>query len=65
MITKILGFLGTLIPILFPDKEFQPKRLGALIVCFGLALGAIALLGEESTKTALGVAEIFLELSED
>jgi len=27
----IFGFVGTLLPVVFPDNEFQPKRLGAVM----------------------------------
>ena len=65
VLQTLLGFAGTLVPVLFPDKEFRPKRAAAVLVSFVVAIVAIKFLGVEGTEVALEVAEGFLELAEE
>ena len=65
ILRSLLGFAGTLIPVLFPDKEFRPKRAVAVLVSFVVAIVAIKYLGVEGTTEALEIAEGFLELTEE
>lgn len=63
MVKTILSFAGSLIPVLFPDKEFQPKRLGAVVV-IGLLLGAsVHFLGVEETTQLIELTDDVIELT--
>ena len=64
-LTLIVNFIGSIIPVLFPDKGFQPKRLVAvLLVICALAL-CINFLGLESTEALVDLSEDVIELTEE
>ena len=64
-IATALNFIGSLLPVVFPDKEFKPKRLAAVVFCFGLVVGSINLLGVEGTVEAVDLAEDLVELTQE
>lgn len=62
---KILPFLGSLLPIIFPNQEFKPKRLAAVIVSFILIIGSIKIIGLDETLEAIEATEDLIELTEE
>tara|TARA_R110000851_G_scaffold10998_1_gene38949 strand:+ start:835 stop:1032 length:198 start_codon:yes stop_codon:yes gene_type:complete len=65
MFKVIMNFMGTLLPLVFPNQKFKPLRLGAVVVCFVIAVGSVEYMGVENTLKALEVAEDLIELTEE
>lgn len=61
----ILNFVGSLVPIIFPDKEFKPKRLIAVVVLFAMAILTGEYFGFASVEIALDLTEQAIELTEE
>ena len=61
----IMNFIGSLVPVLFPDKGFQPKRLVAVLLVVGALALSIHFLGLESTETLVDLSEDVIELTEE
>ena len=64
-LTLIMNFIGSLVPVLFPDKEFQPKRLGAVLLVIGALALCVHFLGLESTEALVDLSEDVIELTEE
>ena len=64
-LTLIVNFIGSLIPVLFPDKGFQPKRLVAVLLVIGALALSIHFLGLESTEALVDLSEDVIELTEE
>lgn len=64
-IKTIVSALGTLVPIIFPDKEFKPKRLGAVVILTVVAVLAIEYVGEGKMGTVLESVETLSDLTEE
>lgn len=61
----ILNFIGSLVPVIFPDKEFRPKRLMAVVILFVITLFAGDYFGFASVEMALDVVSHAIELTEE
>jgi len=61
----IMNFVGSLVPVLFPDKDFQPKRLVAVLLVIGALALSIHFLGLESTEALVDLSEDVIELTEE
>lgn len=59
------NFIGTLLPVVFPNQEFKPQRLFATLLCFGVIVVSVHFLGVENTEVGLELAEDFIELTEE
>ena len=64
-LTLIVNFIGSLIPVLFPEKSFQPKRLVAVLLIIGALALSIRFLGLESTEALVDLSEDVIELTEE
>lgn len=64
-LTLVINFIGSLIPVLFPDKGFQPKRLVAVLLVIGALALSIHFLGLESTEALVDLSEDVIELTEE
>ena len=65
MIKTLLRFAGSLLPIIFPNQEFKPKRLAAVVLSFVLMVSSIKLIGLDETLEALEATEDLIELTEE
>lgn len=63
-LSLIINFVGSLVPVLFPEKEFQPKRLAAVVVITLLLAGCIHFLGLDTTEALVDLSEDVIELTE-
>ena len=61
----VVNFIGSLVPVLFPDKGFQPKRLVAVLLVIGALALSINFLGLESTEALVDLSEDVIELTEE
>ena len=64
-LTLVINFIGSLIPVLFPEKGFQPKRLVAVLLVIGALALCINFLGLESTEALVDLSEDVIELTEE
>tara|TARA_R110002074_G_scaffold178539_3_gene342243 strand:- start:730 stop:933 length:204 start_codon:yes stop_codon:yes gene_type:complete len=64
-LSLILNFIGSLVPVIFPDKEFKPKRLIAVVVLFVMSILAGEYFGFASVEMALNLTEQAIELTEE
>lgn len=65
-IAKAIGsVVGSLFPIIFPNQEFKPKRLIAVIVLFLLVLFAGEYFGFATVENALDLTGQALGMTEE
>lgn len=65
-IVRAIGSLvGSLFPVIFPNQEFKPKRLLAVVVLFLIVLFAGEYFGFASVENALQLTEQAIELTEE
>ena len=64
-LTLIMNFIGSLVPVLFPEKGFQPKRLVAVLLVIGALAICVHFLGLESTEALVDLSEDVIELTEE
>ena len=62
-LNMILSFIGTLIPVLFPDKKFNPGRLIAVVVIIILLSVAVHFLGLDNTAAIVDLTGDAVELT--
>ena len=48
-----LNFLGSLLPVVFPDKEFKPWRLFAVIVLLTVVGALVHFIGVDGTSSVI------------
>jgi len=66
MITKAIGsVVGSLFPVIFPNQEFKPKRLVAVIALFVIILLAGEYFGFASVENALDMVGAAIEYTEE
>ena len=58
-----LNFLGSLVPVLFPDKKFVPARLFAVVVIFILLGVSVHFLGVDNTSAVIDLTGDVVELT--
>ena len=61
----LIKSLGSLVPILFPNQEFKPKRAIGAILAIVIAITAHSFLGEDAIEDVLETAEQIIELTEE
>ena len=59
----ILSFLGTLLPVVFPDKEFNPKRLGAVVVLLITLSTIVHFMGVDNASAVIDLTDDVMELT--
>lgn len=65
-VTKAIGsVVGSLFPVIFPNQEFKPKRLAAVVILFLVVLFAGEYFGFASVENALELTEQAIELTEE
>jgi len=64
-LTTVLSFAGSLIPVLFPDKEFKPTRLAAVVVIFILIGTSVYFMGAENTAAVIELTGDAMDLSSE
>lgn len=62
---NIIRAIGSLFPVIFPDQEFKPKRLLAVVVLFIMVLFAGEYFGFASVENALELTGEAIELTEE
>lgn len=55
-LSAILGFVGSLFPVIFPKNEFNPKNLAAVVVIMIVTVASIAFIGVDGTEAAKDIA---------
>lgn len=51
----ILNFIGSLFPVIFPEKEFKPWRLFAVVIMFVIVAVTVNWLGVDATSSVIGL----------
>ena len=62
-LNMILSFIGTLIPVLFPDKEFNPKRLGAVAALLIILSVMVHFMGVDNASAVIDLTDDAMELT--
>lgn len=66
IIAKALGsIVGSLFPVIFPNQEFKPKRLIAVVVLFLVILFAGEYFGFATVENALDMVGQAIEYTEE
>lgn len=65
MVSMFLNFVGSLVPFVFPDKEFRPKRLVAVLLIMLTLAGCIKFLGMDDTKGLVDLTEDVVQMTEE
>lgn len=60
----ILDFIGTLIPVLFPQNEFQPKRFAAVVIMLILIAGGVHFFGVDVVSSIIDLSDDALDLAQ-
>lgn len=60
-----LSFLGSLLPVVFPDHKFNPQRLVAVAVLMILLGISLHFLGVENTEVLIELTDSAIELTEE
>jgi hypothetical protein len=63
-LSAILGFAGSLVPVIFPKNEFKPKRLAAVVVLLAASAFMYERYGAEGTEQIIDNGERLVELTE-
>lgn len=63
-LSAVLNFAGSLLPVVFPEKEFKPKRLAAVLLILAASYFMVTNIGVEQSKQVVEVAEDVMELTE-
>ncbi len=61
----VLNFAGSLIPYLFPDKEFKPKRLVAVLLIIITLSVCTQFLGLDTTSEVVDLSKDVISLTEN
>ncbi|AUR96408.1 TMhelix containing protein [Vibrio phage 1.224.A._10N.261.48.B1] len=64
-VSSMFSFLGTLVPVLFPKNEFQPKRLGAVILFLIVCSVMVHVFGVETTSDVIELSSDAMKLTEE
>ncbi len=64
-LTLVIGFLQSLVPVIFPKNEFKPKRAVAVVLLFFAMLFAIERFGNDTIEHAIEHTEQVVELTEE
>lgn len=64
-LTVALEFIGSLIPIIFPNQKFNPKRLLAVVVILALLGVSTYFLGIDATESIVDLTEPVMGLTEE
>ena len=59
----ITNFLGSLLPVVFPDKEFKPQRLIAVVVLMILVAVFVHFMGAENTDAVIDLTKDAMKLT--
>lgn len=66
VIAKSIGsVVGSLFPVIFPNQEFKPKRLVAVIALFVIIILAGEYFGFSSVENALDMVGVAIEYTEE
>jgi hypothetical protein len=64
-LAMVLGFLQSLVPVIFPKNEFKPKRAVAVVILVFALLFAVDHFGNDTIEDAIDHAEQIIELTEE
>ena len=63
-LAAIFNFAGSLFPYIFPDKEFKPRRLAAVVILVALSAFMYERYGDEGAANIIENTSEMIELTE-